>query len=1196
MSELLHAVDRLRRRLQRLIVVRGVCWTLAAALLALLACGAVDAGWRLESPLVRSLGGWLTLAVTLGAAWRTLVHPLSGDWGDVPLALLLERNVPEYRDRLASAIEFLKAPRASSESTTATALRTAAVEAVVGQTDLVRLAPRLAPGPAALAAAVLLAALAAWGGWFSAAPQTAWLALERQVNPFGAAEWPRAVVLELLDERLEPHDDRAARSLAGEPLTVYLANRRGDLPADIRLLRRAAAGEEEPVETVWTSLQLPGRGEARLAVATLTPEEGLLQLRAVGGDDRDMTWQSWTIVPAPRLERFRIRIEPPAYSGLPTTDEQRSVGHVDALIGSQVSILAESAVPLGEVLVRDGDLPAVALPVSTSGTQVEYRFQVESEGRRACSWTVSDPFGMTAARPQRYEIRGRPDAPPQVQLQAPPALLTVTPAARIPLEAECRDDLGLESVVLTPTGGAAPAASSIELWRRAANEAAGGEEARAVRIATVWDLSLLSRQPGDALDYHLEAADRRQPDPQFGRSRTQSLRFVSEAEKRREIQGYEAGLARLLERLELRQSQALQATRDLHTQWSLASCFRPEDEQSLQQLDVERRRLVGDLTDAQTGLTSQLQRIRQELNWNLIRDDAALRRLDRLTAHLKRLVERLAPELLEELATVRRLTPPAGAAPAEAPPASAADDPVSLALGRSVETQAAIASTLEAMLADISAGRRWFDTTRQLQELLAEQQRLREETEAAGRRTLTQSVAELPPQDRANLARIADRQRQLPRGLERLNAAASAPPVDPSEHPDPAPRSTTLPEASLAALSLRMLQAAEHLDANRIGQGLAEQSAILAALSEMLQGLDASAPADPARRLAELQMLQEQAETLRRRQEELRRGLPALRPLSADAGAREQLEFLRKHQQELAQELDQLAVELRRQLLEGPAQSATRAASSGHSAARALQLQQIDRAGGEQEQTLHDLQQLARQLAAEQRMIEQERLRAALAGLSAELQRLSDVERALLEVTLQLEAARIERGRWDRQELRRLTESAASQRDAAANVSRLAVPLADLEVLAAALEQVAGDMLAAAARLDERRTDEPTARLQQASLDRLAGLLAGLEEASAVTPPPGDAQAAAGGDVQDETPTTRLFELRLLRSLQVQLLDRTTVLRETTADREFTPAELELATRLQTEQLQLAERAAELLSESDDSPRPPVQPDPGATP
>jgi hypothetical protein len=491
MSPVSATLDDLRRRLRRTVVWRGLAWTAATLLAGVLFAAAADAAWRIEAPLAR----WLILAAVLGATvvvlLRTIRRPLKTTWDDVSLALLIERLRPAGRDQLASAAAFAspEGREAVRDDLRSAAIRQAEITlaGIQPATLIDRRGQRRATG-ALLTVAGILAA------WLIADTPRAALAIERLVRPFDAPEWPRSTVLALLGDDLSPLP-LPQRGVADEPLTLYIANTRGGLPRDLQLERAAGEGPPEPVDLTRTTLRNAAGREQEFAVATLTPAAGLLQLRAVGGDDRTMSWHDFDIRPAPRLERFHIHVEPPAYSGLSVVDEERASGHVEGLIGSRVALDVEANVPLQEVrLHRDGQV-SEPLPLDADGRRFQTELTVTTEGRATYWFDLRDQYGLAAVRPQRYELRGRRDQPPLVKWVAPGGPLTVTPNARLPLDIELGDDLGLGRAELE--------------WSSAGDEQVSGRQplpapqpvegdtfAKSQQLSVAWDLTPLKLSAG----------------------------------------------------------------------------------------------------------------------------------------------------------------------------------------------------------------------------------------------------------------------------------------------------------------------------------------------------------------------------------------------------------------------------------------------------------------------------------------------------------------------------------------------------------------------------------------------------------------------------------------------------------------------------------------------------------------------------
>ena len=345
---------------------------------------------------------------------------------------------------------------------------------------------------------------------------------------------------------------------------------------------------------------------------------------------------------------------------------------------------------------------------------------------------------------------------------------------------------------------------------------------KAAQYRLLWSLAETQVVPGDRLEFVIDAADRREPEPQHSAASARTLQIVTADEKRRELDGYQAGMAQWLARVEDQHREAGEQYRDLVTQWSIAQQLPAADRDRIRELELQLRRLLANLTDARTGLSAQMQRVRDELIWNQLTEPVIAARCDRLTQHLTGLVDAQAPALGQKLAALQQAIGRPAATDPPPPDAAPLVDAAAFttALTAAADAHAVIGTTLAAMLAELADWRRHSDASRTLAELLAGQQRLHEETRELAARTAARAAADLAPQEQADLARATQRQRTLADRTATLPAEAAEPsPGDASEQ-----ASTDLPaDVATGTLAGRMSQAADFLAAHQLGQALDEQ-------------------------------------------------------------------------------------------------------------------------------------------------------------------------------------------------------------------------------------------------------------------------------------------------------------------------------------------------------------------------------------
>ncbi|MFW6107300.1 MAG: hypothetical protein ACOC8A_01270 [bacterium] len=250
------------------------------------------------------------------------------------------------------------------------------------------------------------------------------------------------------------------------------------------------------------------------------------------------------VVAQPRILDVRLALtppEPPEYTGLRARIIEDATRPLRALPGTRVRLSFRTDQPVAErKLLFEGAREPVEPqwdPATRTGTHV-----FEHTEKATIEIAVTNKHGFANVERVKVVIGMLEDMPPAVRLAWPASDIEAVPGELVPIEAECRDDLGL-----------AEAAARYVLNPEAAAEAAPSElpvdiekpGARALTVATALDLAKTGAVPGDTVAVRVRARDSAGND---GESREVFIRVVpftrGENERRRlaALRGIQAGL------------------------------------------------------------------------------------------------------------------------------------------------------------------------------------------------------------------------------------------------------------------------------------------------------------------------------------------------------------------------------------------------------------------------------------------------------------------------------------------------------------------------------------------------------------------------------------------------------------------------------------------------------------------------------
>jgi hypothetical protein len=232
--------------------------------------------------------------------------------------------------------------------------------------------------------------------------------------------------------------------------------------------------------------------------------------------------------PVPSLEPLvadvELTLRYPEYTELPPRVIEGSSGHILALPGTRVTIVARPLIANdgAKLVLEEEDAATRELPVEMSGGKLHATVDVLRRG----SWRFVLHTGGAhrLAEPEAHRIELSADRAPRVDLAAPADPLTITRPKPVELGYSIDDDYGLSLVELVYKKGDGP-----EQRKLIAKPDKG---TRSLSGKLEWDLGELGLAPGQRVAYRLEAKDNDTvPGPNIGSSRTLTLLMANPHEQ-----------------------------------------------------------------------------------------------------------------------------------------------------------------------------------------------------------------------------------------------------------------------------------------------------------------------------------------------------------------------------------------------------------------------------------------------------------------------------------------------------------------------------------------------------------------------------------------------------------------------------------------------------------------------------------------
>ncbi len=1172
MRDVIREIESIRRRAWLMLLAQRVAVLAAWIIGGALALVVIDYIFRLPGPARLGLDVIVVVAI-LAALWRYVTPAVRFAPTLTDMALRFEKVVPSLRGHLASGVDFILGHEAEQSALAAQAV--AEAEQRVGRENLRALvAPKRTfsdLGVFALAAA-LVAVLCI------TMPGSASIAAQRWFNPFGEARWlKRTGVESAMGKSVHP----LGKAL---PLRARVTRGLSDdmrVMAHYRLVRNGEAG-------AWEQVVLT-RQQDDVFERLIEPDADQIEVRFSTMDD-ETPMEAIRLVPAPRIERAELLVEPPAYAAKnieqatvdlgPGTDE-RAVLTPPALVGSKASLALEFNKPLPTDL-SNNDWKALLnwrtddVDGQPAADDAELLAAV-GEDSQASAWTITwtlgattrlqpilvDEYGLLGADDVAYRIEARIDAPPTVTIIDPATDRTCLPQAYVPLKAESRDDVLVDTLAVQATiNDDAPRVIATQAGSTTVEQ-----------LDQEVDLSLLEVKPGDMVTLVATATDTFAFDGathETAESSPRKLRIITDAEFVEQVY------------------QNLSAVRD--------SAIRIEQEQrELRERLAKGQTRPGDLRD-QSRIGQQIEQQREAVSQieQRVRDNRlGDRDIDELMAE--------ATDLLEQAGQSSNQASEALAEAQQSPPETEQQAQAQAAKRDGAQKQ--VSDELAALIEMLDRGQDSWVMRRQVEQLLNDQKNLEQTARKTTDRTRGQDPSQLSEDERRALNELARQQDELARRAQELvdelrNRADQMRKSDPdlSQAMDEAAK-----QAQQAQLEQKMSDAAQQLEQNQGQRASQQQQEAQQALQNMLDQLEKTDRAKAERLARQVESLLQSLDALIAAQE------TQLGRLFGAEGSYDGLDRAMLQLSTNTYAVLDLAVEGGRDMAE-IARLVELAAKAQESAIVALRAASIDATSAQQseEESLARLKE-ARELAAKlQEKLQQQEQQRRKQELIQAYRDLHERQLALKAETAPLSGANLDRRQ--RVMSRQLGNQQAQIRIDAMDLLKKTDELAESFVFEASHRQI--DTLAGEVVDDLRGAKIGLTQLmrEQDIADRFLALATALQDSQSDQEfeQPSDegdngGNGGNGGSGQPPPLVPPIAQLKLLRGLQESVYRSTRLLDEsgTTLDEASRSMRLDELGAAQKELTDLAQKLIEMMQQGGGTPPsgPDVQPgEPGGQP
>ena len=537
---------------------------------------------------------------------------------------------------------------------------------------------------------------------------------------------------------------------------------------------------------------------------------------------------------------------------------------------------------------------------------------------------------------------------------------------------------------------------------------------------------------------------------------------------------------------------------------------------------------------------------------------------------------------------------PASVATSKPQSTSPAKKALKAALAEAQSQQTRSLETLTELQESLSEWRDRRDTTKDLNSVISEQEKVQKEAAELTQQTLAKSDADLTTQERAELNKLAARQRrvadQIDQFRKQLDKTAEA---LKKNDPDSAEKLNAVEqELRQQSTASDLQQAADLIAGNLMGDAATIQQTAMEELQEIERMMKRQPAQDTEQALKRTQESLEEFQQLRNEQENLADQFQQTNPQEDSQEAQQQQEELLGKQEELEERMAKAERKLEQLRLRGAADAAHRARKRLNEMMKNIQEAQDGEDLQEaMDEVLDDLEQIERELVLEKRIAQDRLAFEQLEKIADQLKSIRSRQENVLNETERLGDALLDGELLIRAQLETLIDMVKTERSLQVEAERMAQGMTTAEVFSLVLKRLGRSLKLAADSLKEQNVSAATQALERDAIQKIDLLLTVLkQEQKQQGKPPEKPEnlASEPEDQPDQKPENaqppsdllpQLAQLKLLKSLQEEYLERTQRL-DTFRDHQGNLPESMLAEKLELarEQAELADLTRNLIS------------------